>query len=212
MHVSNCLSQLSARAVAVVCLLGLIFTAACTTPQDPVHGLKPASPATELTVPQASPAAASAYPAEQVERGKYMVKLLGCGICHTDGALVGRPDHALGLAGSSVGIAYTDPLADRYPGVVYPPNITPHVETGIGGWSEGEIVRLLRSGEASHGRRLLAVMPWPTYAWIDDADAEAIAAYLLSLAPVKHRVPANVSPGQRASAPYVHFGVYLGRP
>ncbi|HBJ90351.1 MAG TPA: hypothetical protein DDZ21_10325, partial [Gammaproteobacteria bacterium] len=36
----------------------------------------------------------------------------------------------------------------------------------------------------------------------------SIAAYLKSLPPVVHRVPGNVSMGEPAEAPYVHFGVY----
>ena len=81
------------------------------------------------------------------------------------------PITSLNLAGSRIGIAYTNPMVDKHPGVIYPSNITPDVETGIGSWSESEIVRLLRSGEASHDRQLLTVMPWPTYAWVTDSDA-----------------------------------------
>ena len=121
------------------------------------------------------------------------------------------PNYALNLAGSRTGIAYTNPLVDKHPGVIYPSNITPDVETGIGSWNESEIVRLLGSGETSHDRQLLAVMPWPTYAWITDSDALSIAAYLLSLPPVKHRVPDNVPAGRKASSPYVHVGVYRSR-
>ena len=51
-------------------------------------------------------------------------------------------------------------------------------------------------------------MPWPAYAQLSDEDINAIVAYLRSLPPVRHQVPANVPPGNEASAPYVHFGVY----
>ena len=205
------LFQLAARMSGVVCLVGLPFSAACTTPYNPLQDFEPVSPATELEVPKASAPRAANYPIEQVTRGKYMVTLLGCGICHTDGALVGDPNYALNMAGSRIGIAYSNPMENKYPGVVYPSNITPDIETGIGSWTESDIVRLLRSGEASHDRQLLTVMPWPTYAWIIDSDALAIAAYLRSLPPVKHQVPENVSTGQRASSPYVHFGFYRSR-
>ena len=201
----------AARMAAIVCLAGLAFSAGCTTPYNPLEDFESVSPAVELEAPQASASRAAAYPAEQVARGKYLVKLLGCGICHTDGALIGDPNYSLNLAGSHIGIAYTNPLVDKHPGVIYPSNITPDVETGIGSWSESEIIRLLRSGEASHDRQLLAIMPWPTYAWITDSDALGIAAYLRSLPPVKHRVPDNVPAGRKASSPYVHFGVYRSR-
>jgi hypothetical protein len=202
------LSRLAARVAGVACLAGLAFGAGCTTPYNPVEEFESVSPTTELVVPQASESSTATYSAEQLTRGRYMVRLLGCGICHTDGALIGAPDYTFNLAGSQTGIAYSNPMMDRNPGVIYPSNITPDVETGIGNWSESEIIHLLRSGEASHNRKLLAIMPWPTYAWITDSDALAITAYLRSLPPVKHRVPDNVPPGQKARSPYVHFGVY----
>jgi len=205
------LSPFAARMVGVIGLAGLAFGAGCTTGYNPLQDFESVSPATELQVPLASVSRAANYPAEQLGRGKYLVKLLGCGICHTDGALIGDPNYALNLAGSRTGIAYTNPLVDKHPGVIYPSNITPDVETGIGSWNESEIVRLLASGETSHDRQLLAVMPWPTYAWVTDSDALSIAAYLLSLPPVKHRVPDNVPAGRMASSPYVHFGVYRSR-
>lgn len=203
----------AARLRGMVCLAGLVLASACATPENPLQEFESVKPSTDLDVPVpvVSASGAATYPPEQLARGKYLVKLLGCGICHTEGALVGDPNLALNLAGSRTGIAYSDPMVEKHPGVVYPSNITPDVETGIGSWSEDDIVRVMRSGEASHDRRLLAVMPWPTYAWIVDSDALAIAAYLRSLPPVKHRVPGNVPVGGRASAPYVHFGIYRSR-
>jgi hypothetical protein len=202
------LSRLAARMTTMACLAGLVFCAGCTTPSNPVQEFESVSPTTELEVPQASELPTATYSAEQLTQGRYMVRLLGCGICHTDGALIGKPDYTFNLAGSQTGIAYSNPMMDKNPGVIYPSNITPDVETGIGNWSESEIIQLLRSGKASHNRNLLAIMPWPTYAWITDSDALAITAYLRSLPPVKHRVPDNVLPGQKARSPYVHFGVY----
>lgn len=143
-----------------------------------------------------------------VTRGRYLVELLGCGVCHTDGALTGKPDSGRLFAGSGTGIAYTSPLDEKYPGVVFPANLTPDDETGIGRWKRDEIVELLRTGEDRAGRRHLPVMPWPVYNRLSASDANAIAAYLLSLTPVRHKVPDNVVPGRPSRAPYVHFGIY----
>ena len=115
------------------------------------------------------------------------------------------------LAGSRTGIAYTSPFVDSNPGVVYAPNLTPDMETGLGSWTMDRLVDMIRLGTSSHGGTSLPVMPWPAFAGVTDEDAFAIAAYLKSLPPVRHQVPANVSPGQRASAPFVHFGVYQSR-
>ena len=161
--------------------------------------------------PDSPTAAQSDYPDERVEQGRYLVSLLGCGSCHTDGALVGKPDAGRLLAGSRIGIAWSNPLEVRNPGVVYPSNITPDPETGIGVWTVEQIVARLQSGVDEHGGRRLPVMPRLTYAQMHAEDATAIAMYLKSLPPVRHDVPAEVRPGERAKAPYIHFGVYRSK-
>ena len=115
------------------------------------------------------------------------------------------------LAGSKVGIAWSNPLGDEYPGIVYPPNITPDMETGIGSWSDPQIANAVRSGIGRHGDRRISVMPWRGYATISNEDIDAIVAYLRSIEPISHAVPAEVSPGKRATSPFVYFGVYRSR-
>ncbi|MFN2286831.1 MAG: cytochrome C [Chromatocurvus sp.] len=146
-----------------------------------------------------------------VQRGRYLTGLLGCASCHTDGALLGAPDTDRSLAGSRVGIAISDPMRERYPAIVYPPNITPHDNTGIGAWTESELVSLLRGGMDRHGGRALPVMPWQNYARLKTSDALAIARYLQNIEPVDHRVPRRVSEGTPAPAPYIHVGLYQRR-
>ena len=151
------------------------------------------------------------HDSEAAARGKYLVELLGCGSCHTQGALEGEPDYGKRLAGSTTGISYSNPLTEEFPGVVYPANLTPDTETGIGSWSDEQVLEVIRSGADPTGRKHLPVMPWPAYAKISDADGTAIVTYLRSLRPVKHAVPKNVLPGREAEYPYVHFGVYRSR-
>ena len=148
---------------------------------------------------------------DAVERGRYLVVLLGCGACHTDGAFDGAPNMDLALAGSQTGIAWTNPLETEHPGVVYPPNITPDEKTGIGLWTDAQVSNAIRAGMGRHGGRRLRTMPWQGYARLTDDDVEAIVAYLRSIPPVEHRVPTEVSPGRKASKPFVYFGVYRRR-
>lgn len=189
--------------------MGMVALAGCAATYDPLRDYEQRNPATQLDPPVAREQVQ--YPADTVERGRYLVGLLGCGSCHTDGALVGTPDMSRLLAGSGTGIAYSNPLAVSNPGIVYPANLTPDVETGIGSWSAGEIIAMVKSGVDKHSGQTLPVMPWPSYAHLTEPDAEAIAAYLLSLPAVRHQVPDNVRPGQRATAPFVHFGVYQSK-
>lgn len=178
---------------------------------NPLDDFEVLDPASIFATPEPSPEN-SAYSTEQLSRGRYLVGLLGCGSCHTDGALVGDPDPGRLLAGSSTGIAYTNPLQDSNPGVVYPANLTPDLETGLGSWTMERLITMIRVGTTEHSASSLPVMPWPAYASITREDALSIAAYLKSLPPVRHAVPANVNRGQPAPAPYVHFGVYQSRP
>jgi hypothetical protein len=89
--------------------------------------------------------------------------------------------------------------------VTFPRNLTPDVETGIGSWSEADIVRALRNGIRPDGSTILPPMPWPNYTSLSDADAFAIAAYLKSLKPVKHRAPDRVAPGTTYAGPALTF-------
>lgn len=191
--------------------------AACNTPgssevvnYNPLDDFEPLDPASIFATPEPRPETSN-YSTEQLSRGRYLVGLLGCGSCHTDGALVGDPDPNRLLAGSRTGIAYTNPLQNANPGVVYPANLTPDLETGLGSWTMDRLVTMIRVGTTEHSASSLPVMPWPAYASITYEDALSIAAYLKSLPPVRHDVPANVNRGQRATAPYVHFGVYQSR-
>lgn len=185
--------------------------AACATPVNPLDDYEELNATTILDAPMPMQDKVAPENREVVARGKYLVELLGCGACHTDGALIGEPRSDRLLAGSNVGIAYTNPLAFKYPGISYPPNITPDQATGIGGWSNRQIADAINAGIGRHGTERIKVMPWPSYAGLNNADTTAIVAYLRHIEPVSHRVPENTPPGKRAKAPYVHFGVYRSR-
>ena len=197
----------------VLCFIFLIFIGSCTntTPYNPLNDYEELTPATVMDAPSPDPTRAGSYDPEQVKRGQYMVELLGCPSCHTDGALVGIPNNKRFLAGSHTGIAYTNPLKQKNPGVLYPANLTPDPETGLGNWTDESILQILRTGITPDGRHTLSVMPWTSYARLSDQDANAIVAYLRSLPPVHHEVPKDVAPGQKATEPYVHFGVYQSK-
>ncbi len=194
-----------------------VLLSACATdstteePYDLLRDFKEVDATTILDAP--GPVAGSYAPEHlyQVKRGEYLIELLGCGACHTDGALEGVPDFNKSLAGSSIGIAYNNPLGMERPGVIYPANITPDVDTGIGAWSDIQIERAIRAGLGRHAGRRIAVMPWQGYAKITEEDMKAIVAYLRSIKPISHQVPAEVTPGEKAEYPFVYFGVYRSR-
>lgn len=113
---------------------------------------------------------------ELVARGRYVALAADCVACHTTEG--GQP--------------YAGGRAFRLPfGVIYAPNITPDVKTGIGSWSDAEFVRALKRGVDPHGRELYPAFPYTSYAGMSEADALALKAYLFSLSPVSARVPDN---------------------
>jgi mono/diheme cytochrome c family protein len=124
----------------------------------------------------------------QITRGEYLVAVSGCGDCHTPGYFLGQPDIARFLAGSEVGFEIIGL------GTFYGPNLTSDPETGLGGWTEAEIVAAFTTGVRPDGRVLAPAMPWMGYARFTPEDASAIAAYLASLPPVVNEVPGPFGP------------------
>lgn len=128
-----------------------------------------------------------------IARGEYLVKhVLLCFDCHSQrdwmtfsGPAVpplgaGRP--CLDKASKAVGINFG---MAGFPGRLCIRNITPDVETGIGGWTDGELVRAIREGVSRDGDALFPIMPWFMYTGMSDADASAVIAYLRAQPPVK---------------------------
>lgn len=128
--------------------------------------------------------------ADPVKYGEYLAGPIGhCSDCHTPMGPEGRRDQSKLFAG---GFPFHGPY-----GTSYAANLTPDPETGIGGWSDEQIVRAIY-GLRPDGRRLLPPMPWPYYAGkIAGDDLSAIVAYLKSLAPIKNKVPPPEPPGRR---------------
>lgn len=184
--------------------------AACsnTGTYDPTVDYESVEPATMMSAPAARRAGEST---DQVTRGRYLVELIGCGTCHTDGALIGQPRADRWLAGSRIGIAYSNPLNTENPGVVFPRNLTPDGKTGLGKWTDEEITQSIRTGTDRHGVATVPVMPWPAFARLSDTDVAAIVAYLRSLPAVSHKVPESVPAGMKTKEQYIHFGVYRSR-
>ena len=198
-------------------LLPLLIAAGCATETavepgaDPMQDYEEVAATKVLDAPDPVPGSFAPDNLLQVKRGEYLVELLGCGSCHTDGALEGVPDFDKALAGSSIGIAFSNPMGNRYPGIVFPPNLTPDPDTGLGGWSDRQIANAVRYGAGRHTSRRIVIMPWQGYSKMTEDDAAAIVAYLRSVPAVRHEVPEEVIPGQDTDKPFVYFGVYRNR-
>jgi len=127
----------------------------------------------------------------QVKRGKYLVTFGGCMDCHTPGYFFGKPDMARYLAGSEVGFEIPGL------GVFAGPNLTPDKETGLGGWTDAQIIAAMQKGVRPDGRMLAPIMPWRAFANMTAADVRAVVAYLRTLPPVKNKVPGPFGPSEK---------------
>src|SRR3569833_4007567 len=121
---------------------------------------------------------------DPVKRGDYLVNtILTCGNCHSP----------MGPQGDIPGKHFSGGLSwDEPPFKVTAPNITQDKETGIGAWTNAQIKHVLRTGVRPNGVPLAAVMPVGFYKIMTDSDMDAIVAYLLTLQPIKNKVPGPV--------------------
>ena len=142
----------------------------------------------------AVPAALAETP---VERGQYLAHIMDCGGCHNTGAFTPAPNLETPLAGSDIGFEMPGM------GVFFPPNLTPDKETGLGNWSDAEIITAFTTGVRPDGRPLAPAMPWMSYGHISAEDATALVAYLRSLKPVNHKVPGPFAATDKPTAPYL---------
>jgi mono/diheme cytochrome c family protein len=112
--------------------------------------------------------AVAAEPA-QLARGKYIFGATGgCG-CHTE------PKGAANAGGRK----YDGPF-----GTVYSTNITPDTKTGIGGWTDDQIVTAIRLGRRPNGERILPVHPFTSFNGMAEDDLHVLVAFLRSVPPV----------------------------
>lgn len=137
--------------------------------------------AANLTLALVLPAAAQ-DPNALVKRGDYLVNgPMACSNCHATRAEDMSIKPGMEFAG---GFHLVDPAFDAYSA-----NITPDKETGIGDWTDEQIIRAIREGVDDKGKVIFPPMPVPTYNNLSDDDVKAIVAYLRTLKPIHHEVP-----------------------
>ncbi len=117
---------------------------------------------------------AQAYSAATVERGRQLVALGGCEICHT--------------AEGGIPWAGGRPVVTPF-GTVYTTNLTPDAETGLGRWSFTAFQRAMREGLSRDGRHLFPAFPYTAFTRASDDDLLAIYAYLGTLPATQARTP-----------------------
>lgn len=122
----------------------------------------------------------------RVKRGEYLAKnVAACFACHSQPdwtRYAGPPQGPPGAGGDCL-------QGPGIPGAICSPNITPDKETGIGDWTDGELLRAIREGVDRDGNTLFPLMPYEEYSKMSDEDAKAIVAYLRSMPAVRYEAP-----------------------
>jgi len=144
-------------------------------------------------VVRAPPRMSIAPTPERLARGRYLAETVAvCIGCHSrrDFEWLGLP--IVGRPGGGWGDRRRGGLPmniEGLPGDIYPRNITPDRATGIGAWTDGEIVRAIREGVSRDGTALFGLMPFEDYRRMSDEDVASVVAYLRTMAPVRQQVP-----------------------
>ena len=133
-----------------------------------------------------SPEKVEATPARHT-RGKYLVAHVSdCLGCHSgfDAERFCLPPKR-GTEGQG-GFPFDKKLG--VPGVVQAQNITSDPETGLGRWTDGEIIRAIREGVDKNGKALFPQMPYSYFRSMSDEDVRSIVVYLRTLKPIRHPI------------------------
>ncbi len=129
-----------------------------------------------LLYARTKPFAPAAGVSDDINRGAYLVNVLGhCASCHT-------PRNML------MGAVQGEALAGGFVGPWYAPNITADPVSGIGGWTQDELVAYLRTGHAKGKNQAaggMAEAVQNSLQYLPASDLVAIAAYLRSTAPIR---------------------------
>ncbi|MEO6323421.1 MAG: c-type cytochrome [Thermoanaerobaculia bacterium] len=127
---------------------------------------------------------------ERIARGKYIAEhVADCSGCHS-GHVAERYGFPIqpGTEGQG-GFVFDEKF--QVPGVVCAQNITPDNETGLGRWTDGEVMRAFREGVNREGKALFPMMPYAYFRSMSDADARAVVAYLRTIRPIRNTVTAQ---------------------
>lgn len=114
-----------------------------------------------------------------LERGAQLFALGGCASCHA----------APGAAAEARQVLAGGRRFETEFGTFVAPNISPHAQAGVGGWTAAEFASAMLRGVSPDGRHYYPAFPWSSYARMEVAEVLDIWAHLLTL-------PADATPSQ----------------
>ncbi len=123
---------------------------------------------------------------ERIARGKYLANhVTMCVDCHSERDWTKYAGPVVPGSAGKGGEAF-DEQTVGVPGVVYAKNITP---AGIGGWTDGELIRAITTGISKDGTALFPLMPYLDFNNLTREDLYSIVAYIRTLKSIENNVP-----------------------
>lgn len=97
--------------------------------------------------------------------------------------------HGVNLAGYREGGPPFGEVFNGPFGSVYAKNITSDKATGIGNWTDAQLIEAIRNGVDNEGEALFPIMPYNTFHFMSDADVTDLVAFLRTAPAVSNAVP-----------------------
>lgn len=119
----------------------------------------------------------AAFTPGDAARGERIFWAGGCASCHADEG--SENEELFELVG---GVELDTPFGD-----FVAPNISPHDQDGIGGWSLEDFANAMMRGVSPDGRHYYPAFPYASYAKMQPGDIADLWAFLQSLPPVEGR-------------------------
>ncbi len=125
-----------------------------------------------------------------IERGNYLANhVAACIHCHSQRDFTKFSGPVVPGTEGGGGFEFSNKIVDFIPGTLYGKNITPDPETGIGTWTDDEILRAITQGINKKGDTLFPLMPYASFNHMAKEDLLSIIAYIRTLKPIKNKVP-----------------------
>ncbi|HUI30561.1 MAG TPA: c-type cytochrome [Candidatus Acidoferrales bacterium] len=154
--------------IAALIIIGLVYFNLSFPKAEPVPNIK-----VELT-------------SARLARGEYLVRhVAGCFDCHSERDWTKFSGPVIPGTEGEGGEVF-DKVTAGVPGTVYAKNITP---AGIGGWTDGELIRAITTGVSKDGTALFPIMPYQDFNYMRHEDLYSIVAYLRTIKPVESKIP-----------------------
>lgn len=123
-----------------------------------------------------------------VARGDYLFNhVAACVDCHSKRDFTKYGGPAVPGSEGCGGFLFDEKLG--LPGKIYGRNITPDNETGIGTWTDNDILKAMTQGISKNGDTLFPLMPYTNFNHMAKSDLLSIIAYLRTLKPISNKVP-----------------------